>query len=664
MRLQSRCALMAAAAGTALPLLLAGSVFGQITTNVITVRNNLAGPAPAAGTANGPVPGLPAAQQNLANAAGVVISWNNPQFGSSGLSSNPVIDAFGNVAFFGQIASTSVTDPDTLSLTQIINTSNQNCVFWSSAAGNWAPSAVQIALRDGSSASPATSTATGSTVALQGGPTPSNPNNWVLNSTSGGNGLAAGRLNMAPNGVMFVGGAMNGSGATSTTNSAAFTGVPVVAGGPAGPAISQMMVQSQAAPGTVLANLNTAPGGISGFNQVNPSGQMAFQSTLVSAGAGSDVITAAGSTQNNSALFVMGPGGGTLVARQNDQPSFLGGAAFGALNTNPGNTHINASGNLAFTATLATTQGTTPATAANNSALLAYTGGSLNLIGRSGTTVPVPVNGNTESFLTTNQAFTLSGTNNSSGESWNNNSRLAYTGKFAPSANITANVNDQALMTWQGGTTSIVYQTGVSTVPGVAGATTFSSVGGSNVSQNNQNHLAFAGTMTIGGGITSANNQGLWFLSNPASPASASLVAQSGTVAPGSGGALFGGGFNGLIMNGNDTIIFQNTLTNGLAGLFAWNPAYGLVNLLYVGDRNVLGNNYPVSSFGYLLTGNGSGGVSSFNDSDQLALGIGSTAAVGGLGNNFAIVVMHVPAPGAASLGLIGLAAMARRRRR
>ena len=663
MRLQSRCALVAAAAGTALPLLLAGSVFGQITTNVITVRNNLAGPVPASGTANGPVPGLPAAQQNLANSAGVVISWNNPAFGSSGLSSAPVIDGFGNVAFYGQIASTAVTDPDTLALTQIINTSNQNCIFWSSAAGNWAPASVQIAVRDGSASSPATSTATGSTVALRGGPTPSNPNSWVLNSTTGGNGIGAGRLNMAPNGRMYVGASMNGSGATSTTNSAAFTGVPVVSGAPAGPAISQMMVQGQSAPGTTLANLNTAAGGLNGFNQVNPSGQMAFQSTLVSAGAGTDVVTT-GSTQNNSALFVMGPGGGALVARQNDQPAFLGGAAFGALSTNPGNDHINASGHLAFTTTLSTTQGTTPATATNNSALLAYTGGSLNLIGRSGSAVPVSVNGNTENYLTTNQAFTLSGTNNSSGESWNNNSRLAYTGKFAPSASITANVNDQALMAWQGGSTSLLYQTGVSSVPGVSGASTFSAVGGSNVSQNNLNHLAFAGTMNIGGSITSANNQGLWFLSNPSSPAGAALVARSGTVAPGSGGALFTSNFNGLIMNGNDTIIFQDTLSNGIAGIFAWNPAYGVVNLLFVGDRNILGNNYPVSSISYLLTGNGSGGVASFNDNDQLALGIGSSTAAGGIAANFAIVVMHVPAPGAAALGFIGLAAMAHRRRR
>jgi hypothetical protein len=663
MRLQSRCACVLAAAGAAAPLVFAGSVQAQITTNVVCVRNALAGPAPAAGTANGPVPGLPAAQQNMANSAGVIISWASPQFGTQGLASNPVIDGFGNIAFYGQIASTSVLDPDTLAQTQIINTSNQNTVFWSSAAGGWSPSAVQIALRDGSAASPATSAAVGSTVALQGGPTPSNPNNWVLNSATGGNGIGANRISMAPNGRMYVGGTLNGAGATSTTNSAAFTGVPAVAGAPAGPAIAQAMVQGQAAPGTTLANFNTAAGGLNNFNQVNPSGQMMFQSTLVSGGAGTDVVTT-GTGQNDSALFVMSPSGGSLVARRNAQPSFLSGAAFGAFSSNPGGNQINAAGDMIFTNTLSTTQGSVPATSSNNAVLCASVGGSLNLIGRSGTPVPVPVNGNTENFITSGQAFTLSGTNNSSGEPWNNNSRLAYTAKFAPSANITASVNDSALMTWQGGTTSLLYQAGVSSVPGVAGASTFSSVGGSNVAQNNLNHLAFAGTMNVGGPITSSNNQGLWFLADPANPATAIPIVQSGMVAPGSGGALFGSGFNGVVMNNNDTIIFQNTLSNTIAGLFAWNPSWGLVDLLLKGDTNVLGPNYPVSAFGYSLAGNGSGGVDSLNDLDQLALGVSSAATSGAIANNFAVVVMHVPTPGAGVLGMIGLVAMARRRRR
>ena len=65
--------------------------------------------------------------------------------------------------------------------------------------------------------------------------------------------------------------------------------------------------------------------------------------------------------------------------------------------------------------------------------------------------------------------------------------------------------------------------------------------------------------------ITATNNQGLWFLSNLAAPGSAQLIAQGGMVAPNEGGATFGNSFSATIMNGSDTIVFKNTLSNGLA---------------------------------------------------------------------------------------------------
>jgi MYXO-CTERM domain-containing protein len=652
MRPYSRCACVLAVAGAALPLITTPKAQAYPPdATVIATRFLLTGPA----ATGAPVPGLPAATQAAANANGVTVTWNNPFAGQPGLASNPAIDNAGNVVFYGQMAVTSYTDPDTLATTYLVNSSNANTAFYASAASGYAFNQIQIVARDGSSSSPTTGTTT--TSPLLGGPTPSTTGgaNWTLNSTSGGAGMNAG-VSITAGGRVNVSAALNGTGATNNVNNqAVFSGLPG--------SIAEVVRRGTAAPGLTATNLNTA------FNiavtnnggSINDNGQMVVQSALVSAGAGSNVVTS-GTGQNDSAIFLMGPGGGSLIAQRGDSPAFLNGAVFGAFTSNPGNNGINAAGDVMFTNTLATGAGfgTTPATSTNNQTLMVKpASGPLSLVARSGSAAVV--NGNAETFATSG-AFNTPGTNNSVGPAFNNSGRLVYAGKFQASANITANTNDQALQSWKNGVTSTLVQTG-QTAPGTGGAV-FSDLGAGFAKHtlSNADGLAFIASLS-GAGITASNNSALFF-KDLASNSIPQLIAQTGMTAPGAGGATFASNINGLVINARNTIVFSATLSDTRSGLFAYSPAWGLQPVLFTKDTWLLGANYPIASFNYLLFGNGNGGVLSFNDNDQLALGVTSSTAVGGIGANYANVVLTVPAPAAGGLALAGLAAATRRRRR
>lgn len=655
MRSTPRRALMLAIAGSALPLTMAHTALAYPPdASVIALRYKLTGPA----TNPAPVPGLPAATQTAADGAGFTITWNQPFSGSNGLSTLPGLDNAGNIAFYGQIATTTFTNPDTFQSETFVNSTNQNAVFYSSAASNYAFNQIQIIARDGSASSPVSSTST--TAALRGGPTPTiaGTTGWTLNGSSGGNGINAG-VSMTAGGRVNLSATVNGSGATANVNNTAF-----FSGQPG--AISAVVRRGTAAPGTTLANFNTAFNfsAINNGGSVNDSGQMLVQSALTSAGAGTDVVTS-GTAQNDSGVFIAGAGGGSIVARRGESPAILNGAVFGAFTSNPGSNAINAAGDVMFTNTLATGTGfgSTPATTSNNQVLLAKpASGPLAVVARTGSSVTV--SGNTETF-TTSGAFATPGTNNSVGPAFNNSGRLVYAGKFQASVNITANTNDQALQSWKNGVTSTLVQTN-QVAPGTGGAV-FSDLGAGFAKHtlSNTDGLAFLATLS-GSGISSgsAGNSQALFFQDVAAGGLPQLIAQAGMIAPGGGGATFTNNtMNGLVINARNTIVFSSSLSDGRTGLFAFSPAWGLQPVMFTKDTWLLGANYPVASFNYSLFANGNGGVQGFNDSDQLALGVGSSTAVGGIGTNYAIVVVTVPAPAAGSLALLGVGALARRRR-
>jgi hypothetical protein len=328
-----------------------------------------------------------------------------------------------------------------------------------------------------------------------------------------------------------------------------------------------------------------------------------------------------------------------------------------------------------FPETLATT--TVPAgfTGANSnqSGVLYYkpSSGSMQLVAQAGTPVPGLSGVN---YLNSNAVGISPQMFNNSGTVLFNTKFNTSTASAFPSAGITANVNDQAIMKWtSGGGGSVLFQTGVTSVPGVGGATTFRDLGGISNNQtklNNQGHFTFAGTMTDGGAITTSNDVGL-FLGDSSGAGLGTLIARGGDLAPGMGGLLFGNSFLGVVMNNADQIIFQNTPNdgaghNGPTTIFAWGPTFGLVNLFSAGNTSLLGANYPLGSnpASYNSTSNGDGGVMCLNDNGLFTFYANSSGAGGAFGVNNVLMVMQIPAPGAGAMALLGLAAIGRRRRR
>jgi hypothetical protein len=310
----------------------------------------------------------------------------------------------------------------------------------------------------------------------------------------------------------------------------------------------------------------------------------------------------------------------------------------------------------------------TPATAVDG-VLYTTVGGSLNRIAQSGTTVGAALPGvsyanatstsSTSAFLAVpNQAINNAGT-------------VLYDAKFlAGTGGITLNTNDQALMAWRSGGSQVLFQSGVSQVPGASAGTTFASlfpsVGIVNRVLNNAEHVSFVGTMNAGGTtdlgpITSSNNLGLFF-SDITGSLPSQLIAQGGMTAPGTGSTFGNAGFNGVIMNNNDLMVFSNVLADARTGYFAWSPDMGLVNLFNSGTTSLLGPNYPLGSISYSGVSNGNGGVLSLNDNGLFTF-FANAPANGAFPVNNVLMVMQIPAPGAAgALALLGLVAARRRR--
>lgn len=684
MRLSSRCVCVLAAAGTAIPLSLAPRAWAVLPATVVQTRRDLATGDESA------VPGLPAATlgalaaANAANNTNIRVVWNEPSNANPGFSSNngnPAIDANGNVYFVGTAVQTFYTDPDTLGTVFVTGAtsnfsptgqSNNRGLFLSTAASGWANSAISYLARDGSTGSPTTATSGSGTAILGGTSIPlSGVGTNVLNGSNNGPGMAAGVVT-SPNGTVLFNSIIADVGATTNNGAAFFTG------GPSGFAASGK--NGDALAGTAGATLALTASQIVNSMSINNSGQFAFASTT----AGGDTVTS-GAQQNNSGIWRFSASGNTKIMRRGDAaPGAIdsgagANAAFGAAPIN-NNLRINSAGDVLFPQTLATT--TVPAgftgAATGRQGVLYYKpdAGAMQLVAQSGTSVPglpgVNYINNTSPGAGATQIMNNSGT-------------VVFNAKFNsstaspnPSTGITANVNDQAIVRWtpSGGAT-VLFQTGVTPVPGVAGATTFKDLGFSNsqTKLNNQGHFSFAASMTNVGSIVpagagvSGNDAGLWL--GDGTVGGATLVARAGDAAPGMGGLLFGNAFVGVIMNNTDMIVFQNTTTDGLGnngpvGIFAYGPTFGLIDLFAQGNTTILGANYPLGSnpASYSSASNGDGGVVSLTDSGLFTFFASSSGTGGAFGVNGAIVTMQIPAPGAGAMALLGLAAVSRRRRR
>lgn len=515
------------------------------------------------------------------------------------------IDDFGNVLIRGVLAT------------------GTGGVSGANAAGYWygAPGSLSLFARDGAA-----------------GPTLPNPNNWVHNNAAGtgaGLGFTGG---ITSNGTLLMNSQLFGTGATSTNNTAFWTG----------PYNGMQMIAQRGftpltAPGTsgaaFASNMNNST------QKINVAGQSLFNSTLT----GGDTVSGSWTTSNvtnDSGLWLGGPSGVSLVVREGDPAPTTGGAIFGDI-TNIANHSINASGAVEFNLGLRNAAGAPGGVSSTNAnACWSTAGGSLSLVARASDPVPgLP------------GVFYGTGITGQTPQNFNNGGRMIYNASFGTGA--TSGVDSEAIMTWtQPAGASVLYRTN-SPAPGALGAAgaTFKTFNGSNMQGrlNNNNVLAFA-TQVQGGGTATANDEMIFTAPVGGTP---QMIAREGDPVPGLSGVNFGSGIinaSGLILNNLNEVAFVNVLSDGTTGLFTWDPALGLSMVLHTTQSGVVPGLGTITSIQYSNGGNGDGGSSSLSDTGWLTFGVGDSSGA------YAIVRTQVPAP--ASLALLGLGGLVAARRR
>jgi probable HAF family extracellular repeat protein len=575
------------------------------------------------------VPGVPGA------------TWNTT---SNSFFSAPAIDNSGNVVFRGQM---------TAGVGGVQSTAPAN------QAGYWygAPGALNLFARDGS-----------------GGPTLSNPNGWVHNSTTGLAGLAAFSPLIAPHGQMLTGSSLNGTGVTNNVNNtAAWTGTYNNM-----QLLAQRGVASGPQPsGTTHALWNSAMNNFVFQGWINNNGQTLLSSDLITDGnAATDVVAGATATSNDSGIWVASSAGNTLIAREGGATS-IAGTIYGDMGLAANSGALNGSGQAAWVSTLRGGVGGvvgTGSTGRNDQVVwsTAVPGGQATAIARKGD--PVPGLSGVNYASSASIAFFLGQ------QPFNNSGRMVFDAQFGTGA--AAGTGNEAIMTSLNGNTNIVVRENTPAA-GVAGATwnTFNS-SNAKIRLNNNSSLVFtAGMSGTAGGTT--DDEGIWMTKIDAggNATSSQLIAREGQPIPNAAGLSLGGSLVAAstpILNNADQIVFQGIVTgSGVTtsndqALFAWDPSTGLSLLLREGDdaatsitglTGTIGNNtVTISPFSYGGMGNGEGGNVSLSDSGWLTLAV--TLRGGAVTNDINIIRTQIPEPASVCLlGACGVAALRRRRR-
>lgn len=518
-----------------------------------------------------------------------------------GIFDNPRIDNKGNV-LFGGLMDSAVNPGGT------VTTSNRRGIWYGG------PGSVFLIARDGQNG---TDPNTDTFLNLP------NPNNWWHNTATNASGLVS-FPTLSPGGTIYIASSLNGSGATSTTNTAFWTGT---VDNIAGTRNMQLVAQRGWVPGpnglapgangaTWATNLNF---GASQFG-INDAGQIVFTSTL----AGGDVS----GTTNNDGMWIGSPGNIQLVMRKGQAAPANANDATLLLDAAPTFGQFwNGSGQVAWVSRYRVGTGTPAVGVTNNAALFLWSNGVLTECLRSLSQIQGLEDGVVAAASTqfVSNISILSGGFTNSGE-------LFITAKIIGTG-VTVGLDDSVILRRAtDGNWSIVARQN-DPVPGYSDVTlgTFNTT---NSRANNRGSVYYAMGLQGPGAVSDANTanfisvnggplqliarQGAAFPINlPGLPAdtyiSTSLAAQSGT------------GLNNL-----NQVVFSVTLNSaefpaiGRNAVLSWTPTAGL-QLLALEGPGV--NNQFVTDMGSdarLVTinpfRNAEGGCSGFSDTGWIVM--------------------------------------------
>jgi hypothetical protein len=456
---------------------------------------------------------------------------------------------------------------------------------------------------------------------------PGGPAGATMDLSGSSTGFIAGSAHVNASGAVTFVSLFTGGGSTANVNNQAiFTGT-------AGGGFGMFVRRGDAAPGTAGAVLNTPFASSVAGTPINSSGAGYFAATLT----GGDVS----GTTNNDGIFGGTAGNLSLIARRGAAAPGVTGGTFGTLG-NPVPIMENGNGQLVFGNTLNATGGVTTA---NDSVLYMHTPGSgLSLLAREGNAAPG----------TAGAAFTGSFTMNTA--NFNNAGQAAF-GVSLAGGDVVGTTNNAAFYVATTGGATLAWRNGTA-APGTDG--TFASASAFNLALDNGGRIAISATIT-GGTTVAANDTGIWY----GAPGSLQLMAREGGAVPGLNATYGALGFAPPRINVLGQMVFTSSMLSGDAtlnnrtGLFAYDPALGMLTLAYTGQQieiapGVFGT---VSGFQLLNSSNSDGAGFALSDTGWLTLRVTTTDSTD------VIVRYAVPAPGSlALLGLGGTLALRRRR--
>lgn len=481
-------------------------------------------------------------------------------------------------------------------------------------------------------------------------PTSPGPNNGIF--TSFGNIEFA----IAPNGKFQVGGTLvtGTNGITSNGNDRILWTVD---------GFNNATIAAQKgdlAPGTVNAKFSSAVDNIA-TQRINNNGQVLVSSSLISAGAGSDVTAT-----NNFGMWVGASNSSLqLVARTG---MIVPGTPAGSTLSNIGNGYVNGSGDVLFGGTLGTNAGA-GINGLNSEMVLRRTGSGVSVLAREGQTFNgAPTGVTIASGTSPNPRFFPEPNMFSYAQQpFNNSGKGLFSAALAggdagAGTTIVEGVNDAAMIVADPVSGTSVFKQRGQQAPGLASGVNlnFTMNDASRGMINNNNQVLWASSLT-GSGVTENVNDTALYLSSLGG--SDNLLMRRGEqvsfMAP---GVVWGDVFSPMLNNAGQIVFNTSISGDGITSandrlLVAWDPSTGFFPILQEGDTafGVL-----ISDFDYNGDGNGEGGFNALSDSGWLTVAIRSA---GSSNVNSAVVRIQIPAPGTGCVALLGLAALGRRRR-